>query len=103
MFAYIWEYQIDPRATETFEAVYGPEGEWIQLFSKSRKYLKTELLKDQSTPNRYLTIDYWASREDLSKFRETYSREYARLDKICDALTVSEKQIGEFSLQLPMP
>jgi hypothetical protein len=95
-FAYLWEYIVKDHHLEQFCSVYGPQGEWVQLFSRSNEYVKTELHRDLDNPNRLLTIDYWVSREGRNRFREQHASEFAALDKACDTLTVEERFIGDF-------
>ena len=87
---------VKPGSALAFEAAYGPEGDWVKLFRRAPGFSRTELLKDVDTVGRYLTIDYWRSREDFWKFREAFRGEYLALDKRLAALTVLEKLIGDF-------
>jgi heme-degrading monooxygenase HmoA len=50
-------------------------------------------LKDR---NRYLTLDFWESKEAYDAFRATHAADYAAIDRECEALTSEEKQIGAF-------
>jgi len=97
-FAYIWEYVVKNDYLERFRSMYGPQGEWVQLFSHAEGYVRTELLRDIDNPDRFFTIDYWVSREALDRFREQYAREFAALDEACKALTVEERFVGDFDL-----
>ena len=93
----IWEFEIKPEERPKFESIYGPEGAWAQLFRESPEYRGTRLLHDITRPHRYLTLDYWTSREALQKFKQDYARLYAALDQQCEALTENEKLVGEFT------
>ena len=74
MIALVFRY--DVRDLESFEEVYGPEGEWAQFFRSGEGYIGTELLHDVEEPDRYLVIDRWESREAYNAFvtanREAY-------------------------------
>jgi heme-degrading monooxygenase HmoA len=81
-----------------FEAAYGPQGAWAQLFAKSPRYLGTELLRDAYVPGAYLTIDRWASEEDFRAFRREHDADYEALDRACDALTGQETRVGAYTV-----
>jgi|SRR3989304_4754866 len=92
----IWEYKIKPEMKNEFENLYGSEGAWVKLFEKFPDYIKTELHHDIKNPDRYVTIDYWKTRESYYRFKETSKREFLEIDKKGEDLTLEEKQIGEF-------
>jgi len=95
-FVYIWEYRVSPENVEAFRAAYGPDGPWVRLFAGQPGYLRTELLEDRDDPGRFVTIDYWASREDFEDFRRARRTELASIDAECERLTESERRLGEF-------
>ena len=45
MIATIWRFQVNHDAIATFERIYGPHGDWAQLFRRCNGYAGTELLK----------------------------------------------------------
>ena len=45
MIAILWTYRIEPGWAALFEAIYGPEGDWAQLFRQAHGYRGTELLR----------------------------------------------------------
>ena len=96
MFVVVWQFEIAEENITAFEAAYGAEGAWAQLFRSSRQYLGTELLRDAYIPGNFLTIDRWASEEDFRAFRKDHDREYEQLDRACDALTARETRIGAY-------
>jgi heme-degrading monooxygenase HmoA len=96
-YAYIWEYVVRPEEVSEFERAYGPEGSWAELFRRHPGYLRTELHRDLRRPARYVTIDYWQSREACRAFRREFARAFESLDKRCDLLTETETYLGEFS------
>jgi heme-degrading monooxygenase HmoA len=98
MFVIVWQFEIAEEEVPDFEAAYGPEGAWAQLFRSSSNYLGTELLRDAYIPGSYLTIDRWASEDDFRAFRKDHDSEYESLDRSCDSLTSSETRIGAFTL-----
>ncbi|MCB0214536.1 MAG: hypothetical protein KDJ52_34670 [Anaerolineae bacterium] len=79
------------------EEIYGPTGDWVQLFQKSDGYLGTELHWDVSNELRYVTLDYWASREARDAFREQFAQEFADLDQRCESRMEKEIFLGDFA------
>ena len=96
-YCYIWEYIVQDGSNAEFEKVYGADGDWVKLFRGSSGYVKTDLIRDQSNPQRYITIDHWRSCRDYSEFRTVFDAEYIELDKTCENLTVKESKLGEFT------
>ena len=98
MFVVVWHFEIAEEKIAAFEAAYGPEGSWANLFRISSDYLGTELLRDSYIAGSYLTIDRWQSEEAFRSFRKDNDAAYERLDRECDALTSRETRIGAFSV-----
>lgn len=94
MYVIIWEYQVKAKHVTEFEEIYGAEGNWAQLFQKHPGYLGTELLHDSTHPQRYLTVDRWASAEAYNSFQTEWQDEYRKLDARCEGLTDSETFLG---------
>jgi len=97
MFIVVWQFEIAEENTAAFEAAYGPNGSWAQLFRSSSDYQGTELLRDVYVPGAYLTIDRWASKAAFRAFRKEHDSAYESLDRSCDALTRRETRIGAFT------
>jgi heme-degrading monooxygenase HmoA len=98
MFVVVWQFEIAEEKIAAFEAAYGPEGSWAQLFRSSTSYLGTELLRDAYIPGSYLTIDRWKSEEDFRTFRKAHDQDYEVLDRACDELTSRETRIGAYTV-----
>ena len=98
MFVVVWQFEIAEEKIAAFEAAYGPEGAWAQLFRNSPEYQGTELLRDAYVPGKYLTIDRWTSEEAFRAFRKTHDADYETLDRACDALTSRETRIGAYTV-----
>jgi heme-degrading monooxygenase HmoA len=96
MYTITWEYRVHPARRADFETNYSAEGPWVELFTKGRGYQSTELLRDVSDPNRYLTIDRWDSREAYLEFSTNFPDEYQALDAECAAFTDHEKRLGDW-------
>ncbi len=94
--ARVWEFRVQPKFEKKFERTYGPEGEWVRLFRRGKGYLRTELFRDAETRGRYLTVDYWISREAYEAFRRKFDHEFGILDKQCESLTEQETPLGSF-------
>jgi heme-degrading monooxygenase HmoA len=97
MFVVVWQFEIAEEKIAAFEAAYGPEGVWAELFRKSPEYLGTELLRGVHDPGTYLTIDRWASEDAFRAFRKQHDAAYEALDRSCDALTSRETRIGAYT------
>jgi heme-degrading monooxygenase HmoA len=94
----IWEFGVRTHFETEFEGIYGPRGAWVRIFRKAKGYRRTELLRDEETPGRYLTVDYWASEKAYNAFRSRFEHEFTVLDKQCKSLTEEETFIGSFSI-----
>ena len=95
-FTYIWEYLVKDNFLSEFITAYGPEGDWVQLFRKAGGYIKTNLHQDTTNPNRFITVDFWKTRNDRDNFRKRFSDEFEKLDQRCEQFTESEKFLGDF-------
>jgi heme-degrading monooxygenase HmoA len=98
MFIVVWQFEVSEENIAAFEAFYGPEGAWAQLFRTSPEYHGTELLHDAYVPGGYLTIDRWTSEEAFRNFRRDHDADYENLDRASDALTAKETRIGAYKL-----
>jgi heme-degrading monooxygenase HmoA len=98
MFVVVWQFEISEEKLAAFEAAYGADGAWAQLFRTSPSYLGTELLHDAYIPGNYLTIDRWASEDAFRAFRKDHDAEYETLDRFCDALTSRETRVGAYTV-----
>jgi hypothetical protein len=81
-----------------FRLAYGPDGDWVRLFRQDPAYILTDLLGERNHPQRFVTIDYWTSREACVSFRERFAAEFEALDKQFERLTLQEIHIGDFDV-----
>jgi hypothetical protein len=96
MFVAVWRFTTsDPAA---FESHYGSDGTWARFFRGDPAYVRTDLLVDGEA---YLTLDWWMSRAAYDAFRESNAAEYARIDRICEVVTVTEERLGEYEEVIP--
>lgn len=93
----LWVFHVKPAKERTFRRMYKPGGEWTRLFAKDSNYLGTELLIHSSDKHRYLTVDRWTTRAAYHDFKKQHRKEFVALDSRCEALTIREIKIGEFS------
>lgn len=96
-FAYMWEFKVKSDSVDRFMKLYGSDGEWVQLFSKAEGYVRTKLHRDVDQPLRFVTVDYWESKNHFRRFRTDFAAKFDEIDKMGEELTESETQIGEFA------
>lgn len=92
----VWEFQVRAGSEAQFEAIYGPSGDWVRLFSKADGFIRTELNQDLNNPRRYLTFDYWTSKAAYESFRQQSREAYSAIDHRCEGLTEKETALGTF-------
>jgi hypothetical protein len=98
MYCYLWEFVVRTGEVGAFESSYGPEGDWARLFRRDPQYVRTVLLKDRESSDRFVTIDFWTSRAAFVSFRERFASEFEALDRRFEALTLRENRVGEFEI-----
>jgi heme-degrading monooxygenase HmoA len=91
----VWEYEVVPGAEAEFEALYGPQGDWVVLFRSYPGYLGTELMRGEH-PRRYITLDRWRSAADYAHFRLSAQDAQAALDARGDVMLISVERLGAF-------
>lgn len=97
VFIVAWAFEVKPQHRRDFERAYGQNGEWVRLFRNADGYLKTELHRSPEGLGRYVTLDFWRTREQYAAFREHATSEYKEIDARCERLTVREKLVGDFT------
>lgn len=98
MFCYVWEFVVQAERVRDFETAYGPDGDWVRLFRRDPAYVRTLLLRDRESPTRFVTIDFWTSREACLAFRERFQTEVDALDATFEAWTGRETHLGDFDV-----
>lgn len=96
MFTTVWEYEVPEARRADFEATYGADGEWAQLFRRTTGFQETVLLRSVSSPLTYVTLDRWTSRATYEEFRIIHAAAYAALDAATQGLTLTERHLGTF-------
>jgi heme-degrading monooxygenase HmoA len=97
-FVRIWQFRVASEKADEFREVYGPDGAWPALFRREMGFLSTELLQSATHPSVFVTIDHWDSPEAWAAFLRAWGDDYAALDHRCDELSMSESEIGSFSV-----
>ena len=92
----VWEFWTRPGVEAAFIEKYGPEGAWARLFRGSAGYIRTELVRDVVVDLRFLTLDYWQTEEEFSRFKQQNLAEYERLDEEFARFTEQETRLGAF-------
>jgi heme-degrading monooxygenase HmoA len=95
-YTYIWEYLVSSDRVDEFEELYGPHGAWSDLFRQSTGYVKTELHRDRSHVNRFVTVDYWDSYDTWLDWRTLFAAQFEELDRRGEQLTAEEREVGRF-------
>lgn len=96
MYWIVWSFDVKLEQVKAFERLYGPEGEWVQLFQRAEGFEGTELRRESDRAGHYLTIDRWLTRADYQRFQDTFGKEYDQLDTKCGRMTEAETKIGDF-------
>jgi heme-degrading monooxygenase HmoA len=96
MHVIVWEFFVPEEHWGAFEEAYGSAGDWAVLFKSALGYRGTELLRDEQTTGRYLTIDQWDTADSFARFKEASDTIYNAMDKRFEGLTSREMKIGTF-------
>lgn len=91
----LWQYTVKSTKITEFLSHYNAEGTWAQFFNQDKSYLGTQLLRDTSQSDRFVTIDRWETKLRYRFFRDRNQDQYARIDQMCEELTESEEFLGE--------
>ena len=92
----LWEYRVREEKRPDFERHYRSNGTWAELFRRAPGYRGTTLLRDSEDPARYLTLDVWDDAASFHRFKQDFAAGYAALDRQMEALTESERHLGNF-------
>lgn len=96
LYTYMWEYHVLSDRVDEFEALYGPQGKWSDLFRQSTGYIRTELHRDRSQVDRFITVDYWESYGAWLDWRARFEAQFEELDRRGEHLTADERELGRF-------
>ena len=98
-FVIVWEFRVKSGKRREFETVYGSGGDWVCFFRHGKGYIRTELIRDVENPSRYLTLDFWTTRQAYLRFKKENRASYQAIDEKCISFTEGEALIGEFLSQ----
>ena len=96
MLLVVWEYKVHPELAEEFEAMYRPDGDWVELFHRSPGFVSTTLMRDIRDPLRYLISDRWSSLAAYEHFRAEHAAAYEVLNARGRRLYRNEGEVGRF-------
>jgi hypothetical protein len=97
MIATIWRFRVPAEFAATFDAPMDPPATGLNS-SRAPGYSGTELLKHDGEDAIYLTIDRCNSEADFHAAKRMLEREYAALDRRCDAYTSEETSLGLYTI-----
>ena len=97
MIAIVWQFDIRPDASKTFEHLYGADGEWTKLSRRSRSYLGSSFMRDIGMPNRYLLVEYWGEMMIYEKHVADFSDEVEALQRHRAELVERMETVGVFT------
>src|SRR5262245_27711303 len=92
----VWEYMVRKGKVVDFEALYGENGAWVELFRQSPAYVSSVLVRDTKEGQRYLIADRWETEQDFEAFKNEHADRYGELDKQGAKLHRAEHLIGRF-------
>lgn len=96
MLLIVWEYMVRPDRVEEFEALYRPDGPWVDLFKKSPGFVSTTLMHDVRDRLRYVISDRWMSETSYESFKREFAAEYQALSERGERTHRAEHLIGRF-------
>ena len=97
MIAIMWQFEVkDGRETE-FEELYGVDGAWTSLNRRTRSYLGTSFLRDQSRSSRYIVIEYWSEMVVYERHQASRAAAIASLERCRTPLVTSFEPLGIFT------
>ena len=97
MIAVVWQFQVKAGQQQEFEKFYGADGEWSQLARRSRSFLGSSFLRDQSLDTQYLLVEYWSEMVVYERHRQSFVTDMRTLEdrreRFCDSIV----PLGVFS------
>ena len=97
MIAIVWQFDIIPGNDANFEQFYGADGEWTAVNRRSRSYLGSAFLRDQSRTSRYLVIEYWSEMVVYEQHKVYRADDIAMLHARRDELVAHVEPVGVFT------
>jgi len=97
VFVRVWDYEVPSEHTEAFTAAYDADGDWAQLFGRAAGFLGSELYRDATRSDRFLTIDRWRAEQDWLSFLSAFGPAYESMDAQFEGLAMTERSLFEGS------
>ena len=97
MIAVVWQFHVKPGVQEEFERIYGADGDWSALGRRSRSFLGSSFLRDQSHESHYLLIEYWSEMLVYEKHLASFVNDLKALEEQRDLLCESILPLGIFT------
>ena len=97
MIAIMWQFDVKNGRETEFEQLYGVDGEWTAMNRRTRSYLGSSFLHDQTRSSRYIVIEYWSEMIVYEQHRASRSAAIASLEERSKALVESVEPLGIFT------
>jgi quinol monooxygenase YgiN len=97
MVAIVWQFTVKDGHEEEFEQLFGADGDWTLMNRRTRSYLGSSFLRDQSQSSRYLVIEYWSEMLVYEQHRQYRSDAIAKLEERRATLIETVEPLGVFS------
>src|SRR5215218_7887343 len=97
MIAIMWQFDVKAGRQKEFEQLYGVEGEWTVINRRTRSYLGSSFLHDQSRESRYIIVEYWSEMLVYEEHRASRAAAIVSLEERSAALVESMEPLGIFT------
>jgi quinol monooxygenase YgiN len=95
--AVVWQFDVKQDHQETFEHLYGADGEWTTLSRRSRAFLGSSFLRDLAQPTRYVLVEYWSETLVYERHLADLSDEVKSLEQRREQFLNSLQPLGIFN------
>jgi hypothetical protein len=95
--AVVWNIEIAPEQSESFERFYGADGEWTALSRRSRSFLGSSFLRDLAHGERYLLIEYWSEMVVYERHLADFGPEVQTLEEERNRFVIRMEALGVFT------
>jgi hypothetical protein len=100
--AVVWQFDVKPAQHEEFEHFYGADGAWTALSRRSRSFLGSSFLRDLTSTERYLLVEYWSEMVVYEKHLTDFRDDTESLEQRRDELVARWEHVGVFqALNVP--
>jgi quinol monooxygenase YgiN len=95
--AVVWQFQVKAGKQQEFERFFGADGEWSLLARRSRSFLGSSFLRDQSSDTSYLLIEYWSEMVVYERHRQSVGVDIDTLEEHRQAYCEAVLPMGVFT------